>query len=933
MSSEKSPEVVGCDASIMKNVWEIRVREYRQKLQLEQERIEKSALPSINQDWANRLVPKLGNYKRVERKTKTAETDINDVWKSKQPQVPPALPRGAGSGPFGRPGGQSRGFTTQAPNYKDKKGQDKNFKRLQSLMFITQTQPSAMVWGKSWKYNKCLPSPAEGTARSDWGQCWMFATQQPYSEAGKPWPNGPNMMDPNSLHLWKKPDCRVMESKELELSLPTEEWQMSWRKSDKNSKKEHTSSVNGENVHRSGYFNLLLETQHLKEALCSSEWNESWRSTKPASQQEDFSVQNDGLVNESVANKLNENNEMRREECWRIINHLGCNKSQLPQVQKSHSPKWANSWRAATVVFNNHKNSDPSLRHNHSDTYDGCIELRKSHLQKGTLLSHERKHSDLQFYNEFQALPEWSESWQVTKNNSKPCEEIEKVLKTSPPRVETVVEAQKVEENPKGHYSKSEKADPYYEQLKHNVIYCPRRELTQSKLHLLKHVENVLFPSEWTDSWKTLKHRMRMERRRMRSDPFRESEKGEWKDSWKVTCQPLHQEPELWQQSWSTTAQSRVDRSRDQNHFAPVEVHKNGPTVKWMWGESWRFLRHPYRSEHRQDDAKASQGSSSVDFHHPDDSQAQRRYARSVSDWQVAWMVSESQLHHDKPSLTQWRESWKWSVFHTEHSTEQVPRENGMGDMKTKIAKAKMNWSFDNQMFRERYPEEQWSTSWRAGSLINHQLSHYGSSGVPGKNISSAPQQQHTIASEHGSKWGRSFRLANPMPHVEQPWVESSPNLCHYTVMWLRVKNIQSKITNFSNNPAIFRLWGNSHQFLQEPSAQIKGRIKSKELVDPRVIIAKNTKTRRHLFFNTEKEKQSERKWAGCHLLGKTQPRPKKGSASVRKIKVDDETKEKFLEEWAESWRFLVHPGSLKKQIPMKSLSGWTESWKFLLPL
>lgn len=44
MSSEKSSETVGCNASIMKNVWEIRGREYSQKLDKEQDRVEKSAL-------------------------------------------------------------------------------------------------------------------------------------------------------------------------------------------------------------------------------------------------------------------------------------------------------------------------------------------------------------------------------------------------------------------------------------------------------------------------------------------------------------------------------------------------------------------------------------------------------------------------------------------------------------------------------------------------------------------------------------------------------------------------------------------------------------------------------------------------------------------------------------------------------------------------
>eukprot|EP00064_Thunnus_orientalis_P006893 superscaffoldBa00000739_g6912 len=310
MSSDKNPEVAGCDASIMKNVWEIREREYGQKMQLEQERVEKSALISINQDWANRASSKLGPYKRKERKPKPAETQMdNNFWKGKQPQIPPALPRGVGSAPLGRPGSQSRG--------QGQKGQDKMFNRLQSLMFITQTQPSAMLWGKSWQYNKSLPIPAEGsTATTNWGQCWMFATQQPYTEAGKPWPNGPNTMDPHNLHLWKKPDYRVVESQELDLCLSTEEWQMSWRKPDKKNKKEDTSSVNGENVLKFGLFTFLVETQRHNEALCSSEWSESWRSTKPADQQDHSTVPDDVLMNESIAKKQDKGDSQRREAHW-----------------------------------------------------------------------------------------------------------------------------------------------------------------------------------------------------------------------------------------------------------------------------------------------------------------------------------------------------------------------------------------------------------------------------------------------------------------------------------------------------------------------------------------------------------------------------------------------------------------------------------------
>lgn len=926
MASEKNPEVVGCDASIMKNVWEIREREYAVKLQMEQERIEKSALPTINQDWLNRLLAKQGQgYKRVEKKAKPVEnqTDTTNVWKSKPTQVPPAPPRGIGAGQFGRPGGQKRGFSTPATNNNDKKGQDKNFNKQRSLMLLAQTQPSTMVWGKSWKYNKCLPLPEEASATPDWGQCWMFATHQPYTEAGKPWLNGPNMMDPETLHFWRKTDDRVVESQELDLS-PADEWRMSWRKSDQRNKKGDTAS-DGDNLSKFGLLFLLEETQHHNESLCSSEWNESWRSTKPASQQDDLTVPNDGQMNESIANKQDEDRE-KWQQNWRFINHSGSNNLKLNEIKTSHRD-WANSWSAATVVFNNHKNSDRSVRPDHHNTYDDGSQQKELHFHK--VMSNEEKYRQrlLQLCNEFKAQSDWSKSWEVTKNNSKPCEEIEKILKET---------ASKVQKNAKGHHSASEKNDPRYEQLRNNVIYYTKREFTQSYLLQMKHMENVSFASEWRDSWKTLKHRMRMERRRMRPDPsrpFKATEKGEnitpsaseWKDSRKFTCLPLHQQPEFWQQGWSAMPQIRVDRARVEGHFAPVELPMNGPSTEGSWRESWRSSRGQNRSEPVQGRAQTSKRSD-MTSHLPDDSHRRRSAGHTgrawSGDWQEAWMVSETQFHHDKPSFTQWRESWKCSAFNTEHWAGEGPRENGVYALmeiqpqREKFSmlrgKAKMSRSFDNQIFRERYPEKQWSASWRAGR-------------------SSTTPQQHATTNGQGSKWGMSFRLANPMPHVEQPWVKSSPNPSHYRDMWSRKGYTQTN-TKFSNNFTAFKLWGNSYQFLHGNSKQNKDKTKSKQPVDPRVIITKKTKTRRHLYTTMEKEKQSDRKWAGCHLLGKTQPRPKRGPGSTKKLIAEDKNTDKFFEEWMESWRYFVRPSSLKKQMPVKSLSGWNESWKFLIP-
>ncbi|XP_021164479.2 uncharacterized protein LOC105915219 [Fundulus heteroclitus] len=917
MSSEKSPEVSGCDASIMKNVWEIRLREQGQRMRLEQERLEKSALPTINKDWADRMTAKMGKYKRVERKAKPSDGQTDDdVWKSKQPPVPQAAPPGRGSGPFGRPGLPAR--SSSAPNLKDKKGQDKSISRLQLLMSITKTQPSPLVWGKAWKFNKSLPPPAEGSSGSaDWGQCWMFARYQPHTEDGKPWPNEPNLVDPQSYLLWRKANYRMVESQELDLNLPAEEWETSWKRFEKIKK---DSAENDKKLTKHGFFASLVETQHQNEILSSPEWSDSWLSTKPADQQGFSAAPNEGLLDATVIENKDKGREIRPEweECWRLLNHHG----RLPHPQKAHSPEWASSWRTAAAAFNTNQSS--SQNQDHGQGFEDDTQQMNG-FHKIPYASHKR---DLLFSDNFEAINDWNKSWEIPRNNSKPCAEIDKVLKALPPKMD--VETQRVEKMPRVDYS-AEKVDSPYQKLKHDVIHQTKKELPQSKLLLLKHLQKILPPSEWRDSWKVIKHRMRLERRRYKLDPlrpFRESEPNdsEWRDSWRFSCLPLSQNPELWQQGWSTTAQIRVNWERHQSEVSMEEFPKNGPASERVWGESWKFSRYQHKSEPAQGKEQVNKGKSSV----PHTSGEQESHTRSISDWQNAWMVTETQWSHDKPSFAQWREAWKWSIYHTPHWTGQVPTASWV-DESTEIQHpksrmsfkgARMSRSFDSKIFGQRYPEKEWSCSWSAASCLSNQPSQRSSS-----------QQQHPVASEYGCKWGRSFRLANPMPHLDQPWTESSQNPGYHPVLWSRGNKIlNNNKSNLNKNFAPATFWANSCQFLQNPNAKSNNKRRSKDTNDPRVILTTKIKARKHLFLGMEKEKQSERKWAGCHLLGKTQPRPKKGRGSNNKLKSENSVHKKFLEEWGESWRFLVRPESLKKQISFKPLLGWDESWKFLLP-
>ncbi|KAM9539971.1 uncharacterized protein ACWYII_038175 [Salvelinus alpinus] len=164
---EKIPEAVGmaplvmggCDANLMKNVWEIRARDYNSKITSEQERLEQSALATINEDWYTRMTLK-APPKRVRRRDKPEETisvggtDFNNFLKQHM-----SYERDRGL-----PGMQQ----------KNKIGTVKD-SALDKLLHMTQNEPVQMKWTKSWKCSKTLRKPEEGeTTPADRGQSWKF---------------------------------------------------------------------------------------------------------------------------------------------------------------------------------------------------------------------------------------------------------------------------------------------------------------------------------------------------------------------------------------------------------------------------------------------------------------------------------------------------------------------------------------------------------------------------------------------------------------------------------------------------------------------------------------------------------------------------------------------------------------------------------------
>lgn len=901
MSAEKNPEVVGCDASIMRGVWEVREREYNLKSQLEKERQEKSALPSINEDWAARLARRQGQYyKRVEKKAKPEEFADGDSAAPKPRRVPVArvpapAPTQRAPAPNQRAPAPQRGLPAQA---KGKKVQEQRPSKEQLLMNLTRTQPSAMVWGKSWRFNKDLAQREEGT--TDWGQGWMFATQQPYTETGKPWPNGPCQIDPTKLHLFEKPVFRVPEEEPLTWALCCDEWEASW----KNANKPNTDSSSGQETAKYGFFASLIESHRHNSNLYNSEWSDCWMSTKPSDNELSFDSTKDAAMKTEKETK--QNSEWA--ECWKISNHHGL--TSTPQVHVCHSPEWSYSWRVAMMVQNNHHQSEGSAK-------EGCD---KGQRKAGDFVFAGRdKSSHLlsDINKEFKGFSEWNMSWQVPKNDTKPSAEIEKTLKTEPPQMGQQQQQQpsKVQERPSS--STSDQASKFI-QLKNSVLFRPRREVTHSMMMQMKDLEKVSAGTEWKESWKMLKHRLRaaQRQRRVHLMPFEEKREKEWKDSWKFTNQPLGQNPEMWQQQWTTTPQIRYDRAREQNHFPHVELPKNGPTGERTWNESWRMSRRQLEAS-RRSTAPASW-------------QPARQVLRSPGDWQEAWMVSETQHRRDKPSYAQWMDAWKSSAFQS-GSYQCNQQLMGMQWLKDSLEiRAKKEivsvQRAEKKMFHERVPDKQWVDSWKCGSMLQHGASD-GQANIQ--------QSKSGVSNEYGSKWGMSFRLANPMPKVDQPWVKCSPNPCYYGFMWAKQKKNPDYYrinTQFTSNSRVFQLWASSPQFLQGAGTKAAGKAKPMgRPTDPRVIVTKDINLKKDLYSRLEKkDKQMDKKWAGCHLLGKTQPRPKRGGPE-QTVSLEEDSSVKFEEEWAESWRFLMRLEAVKRKV--KSLKGWEEAWKFLVPL
>ncbi|XP_048037199.1 uncharacterized protein LOC125262461 [Megalobrama amblycephala] len=869
---DKNAEVIVC-GSFMKDVWECRLREYRQKRQLEDERIQKSALERINQDWQARMSSMRKTPKRLERKAKLPEESTLDAPKTKKTYL-------------GRPQGfQSSRIQRQVDLTKTTKSN-----KLALLHHLNESCPGLMVWSKSWKFSQPLPQPVESPCAFDWGQSWKFLNLQPNTD-GKPWFDlgfdTNNNMSFNDMLLWEKLS-KALNSEHIQQDLASTEWEKSWIFTRKGKE-----SHEGTNKSDSNKFYNLWGEQNQESA---SEWHESWKTMKP--------VKGENIMPDSIPPSTNEETQSKLpwDNSWMYF------KKQLHMKSKTgNNLGWRESWKVAKTI---------SEQKTKSIETQGMVpkELHPDICNVIMNVSREMKHT-FQFGGTDAPLSDWEKSWTTIKNLSEYKEEINKA------------ECREVEvkvETPKPDQFKQQS-----ERVKFNVLALPKIQKRQEMLQFSKQMD-------WKDSWKMLK-RQRREESALRNLRYPLPQLSstpqtltEWANSWRFTNLTLNQDSSLWQQGWSTNTQPRPVRRVLENENFP----HNGPAGVRVWSESWRSTRRQHLLE------RQGQGASTQPVR-------QHTYARSVADWERSWESSTHQRSHDRPSVTEWADSWRFSSlenFQPEHTWFEKSMEiKGRKELRNAFSR-----SDDSQIFKEQLPSKEWNDSWRVkkrsdgrAHLIQKEVLDWDNSWMftstefyrrQGEcylnfQLTSDVSSLKSIQTESRSEWGRSWKMSNPQPPKNiASWVDAKPKTfsAQDMILWSKHKHIYYLPCALVKDLKL-KIWSNSWRFMMMESKHGKS---SASAEDESVIMTKTATIRKHLYSNIDQQKPQQKRWSDACKIAKTQPRPKRNVKSGNK---EDENGKEMFAEWMESWKFSNNLKSNEPAMVSVSLSNWKNSWKFLL--
>lgn len=503
---------------------------------------------------------------------------------------------------------------------------------------------------------------------------------------------------------------------------------------------------------------------------------------------------------------------------------------------------------------------------------------------------------------------------------------------------------------------------------KHEVFSLPKRG-TRAEISI-GNKDKYTFSAEWKESRHTIKHQIRTEGTRARSNrsnPFREPEKGEtpvsdWSNAWKFTNVTLQQDNSLWDQGWSSTENIRQDRWMREQEFFNEEVPHNGPTGFRGWGDSWRGTRR----HHRVEGATAAQPSAHHQHH---------RSSPISGGWENSWRVCSTRFRHslhERPSMTDWSGSWEFSGLNwyerqpteklLERSMEIVPKRS----LRLIPKAGKISRSFNPEVFEERVPPTEWMDSWRVAKHMRHHsrftLKNKSHLSHPLHEVSDfkewektwkfinllshqdkplwdkgwetfelekrAPVPKYVPMTDKAqgvqSEWNMSWKICGPQP---EDW-DDTPKVHHRKdkVLWSRRRCNDYLFSRLNSHTLPERLWGKSWRFMKLESIlmpQISNSTSNQS--GSSHAKSKTYKAKKHLYSDIEKSTPPPKRWTDATKLAKTQPRARRGPIKG-KGKADAESTSL---EWVESWKF--SNDSISSHVEKISLSEWANSWKFLL--
>ncbi|KAA0704302.1 hypothetical protein E1301_Tti000056 [Triplophysa tibetana] len=698
--AERSGEVIVCGASIMKDVWEIRLKDKRQKGRLEDERLRRSALEKINQDWQARVSYKIKTQKRLERKAKPLEESSRQTLKVKQ--MNPSSPQVF----------QSSRAQRQADSTKTTK-----VNKLALLHRLNESCPDLMVWAKSWKFSQPLEETKETCYGSDWGKSWKFHKLQPNSD-GKPWFDlefdHNNIMSTNGILFLCERLGKALYTHHLHLEISDPGWEKSWVFKQKRAEDRAIESW----LTCNKFYNLW-ESHHLDD----SEWNNSWMSTKPS---------NDFI--QPISNGENQKKDDGQSELPLNTSWMYFKKDLHIKFETSAHSGWSQSWRVSKTKTEQVKKSISSqakmleepLHFNFCNVIMSLSGEMRHTILRSSSLHAGHKHS-----------PEWEKSWVTVKNQSEYKEETKKVGNT--------------ENNPMEEPPQTE-----CQRVKFEVLNLPKRQKSHEISNLLEQQKR---DTNWKDSWKMLKHQRKEQRgqRNQRCPPVLLSptlQTSEWVNSSKFTNLTLNQDINLWQQGWSTSIQLRPNR-RVPGVF-DENVANNGPLGVQGWSESWRSKRHQQHLERQN--AGASMGSV-MDWQQswqlPSNQHCHER--PSMMEWMGSWRFSGENWVDLRPKNTSVKMKVGNQVYRTSHKwtlRERFPSE--LWDDAWRIKKRSDGTGSHDLITSEVLD---WDNSWTftGADFYRRHGDHY-------LNVKLSSRMPNAVESESESEWGRSWKISNPQP-------------------------------------------------------------------------------------------------------------------------------------------------------------------------